>query len=66
MGITTIERMSNYLEILESLSGLKTQNFGFANRAINNKVNKWTFRFLTKGGKKLTSAMPAYVMHVLG
>lgn len=25
-------------------------------------MNSWTFRFLTKGGKKLTSAMAAHVM----
>ena len=59
--------MENYLGIPESLGGSKTQFFGFLNERVNNKVNGWTVRFLTKGGKyvminSVASTMSNHVM----
>jgi len=66
-GIITIGGMSSYLGIPESFGGSKTQIFGFLNEMINSKVNSWTVRFITKGGKEVlikyvASAMPNHVM----
>ena len=43
--------------------------FGFVQDRLNNKVNGWTFRFFTKGGKKViiksvVTALPNHVMSV--
>lgn len=67
LGITKLGGMGNYLGIPECLGGSKTQVFGFLNEKVNNKVNSWTVRFLTKGGKEVminsvASAMPNHVM----
>ena len=67
LGITKLGAMGNYLGILESLGGSKTQIFGFLNERVNNKVNSWTVRFLTKGGKEVminsvASTMPNHTM----
>ena len=67
LGITTIGGMETYLGIPESLGGSKPQVFGFLNERINNKVNNWKIRFITKGGKEVlikseASAMPTHVM----
>ena len=67
LGIKKLGGMRNYLGIPESLGGSKTQVFGFLNERVNNKVNSWTVRLLTKGGKEVminsvVSAMPNHVM----
>ena len=67
LGITTIGCMGTYLGIPESLGGSKTQIFGFLHERVNNKVNNWTIRFITKGGKEVliksvASPMPTHVM----
>ena len=67
LGITNVGGMSNYLGIPESLGGSKIQIFGYLNDRVNNKVNGWTVRFLTKGGKEVliksvASPMPMHVM----
>lgn len=67
MGITAIGGMANYLGIPESLVGSKIQVFGYVTERINQKVNSWTVRFLTKGGKEVliksaATAMPNHVM----
>ena len=67
LDITTLGGMGTYLGIPESLGGSKTQVFGFLNERINNKVNNWTLRFITKGGKEVliksvASSMPTHVM----
>ena len=43
--------------------------FGFVQERLNNMVNGWTFRFLTKGGKdviikSVVTALPNHVMSV--
>ena len=43
--------------------------FGFVQDRLNNKVNGWTFRFFTKGGKEVinksvVTALPNHVMFV--
>ena len=53
LGITTIGGMGTYLGIPESLGGFRTHVFGFLNERANNKVNNWTIRFITKGGKEV-------------
>ena len=50
LNITNLGGMGAYLGIPESLGGSKIQIFGFLNERVNNKVNSWTVRFLTKGG----------------
>ena len=59
--------MGNYLGIPESLEGTKVQIFSFLNERVNNKVNDWTIRFLTRGGKEVliksvASPMPTHGM----
>ena len=51
LGITNLGGMSNYLGVSESLGGSKIQFFGYLSDRVNNKVNGWTVRFLTRGGK---------------
>lgn len=53
LGITSLGGIGNYLGILESLQGSKIQIFGFLNERVNHKVNGWTVRFLTRGGKEV-------------
>ncbi|XP_056862248.1 uncharacterized protein LOC108858352 [Raphanus sativus] len=67
LGISTIGGMANYLGIPESLGGSKIQVFGYVTERINQKINSWTVRFLTKGGKEVliksaANAMPNHVM----
>ena len=45
--------MRTYLGLLESLGGFKIQVFGFVHDRLNNRVNGWTFKFFTKGGKEV-------------
>lgn len=67
LGITNLGGMWTYLGIPESLGGSKIQIFDFLNERVNNKVNGWTVRFLTRGGKEVliksvASPMPTHVM----
>ena len=67
LGTNNLGGMRTYLGIPESLGGSKIQIFGFLNERVNNKVNGWTVRFLTRGGKKVliksvASPMPTHVM----
>ena len=69
LGIHNIGRMRSYLGLLESLGGFKVQVFGFVQDRLNNRVNGWTFRFFTKGGKEViiksvVTALPNRVMSV--
>ena len=53
--------------IPESLGGSKIQVFGFVQERLNNRVNGWTFKFFTKGGKEViikyvVTALPNHVM----
>lgn len=67
LGITNLGGMGTYLGIPESLGGSKIQIFGFLNERVNNKVNSWTVRFLTRAGKEVliksaASPIPTFVM----
>ena len=52
--------------IPENLGGSKVQVFGFVQDRLNNRVNGWTFKIFTKGGKELiikyvATALPNHV-----
>lgn len=54
--------MESYLGITESLGGYKVHVFGYVTERINQKVNSWTVRFLTKGGKEVMIKSAATAM----
>ena len=67
LGIQNIGGMGTYLGLPESLGGSKTQVFGFVQDRLSNRVNGWTFKFFTKGGKEViiktvVTALPNLVM----
>ena len=67
LGIQNLGSMGSYLGIPESLKGSKIQVFGFVQERLNNRVNGWTFKFFTKGGKEViiksvVTALPNHVM----
>lgn len=51
-GITTIGGMGTHLDIPESLGGEKTQVFAFVQERLHDRINGWTSKFLSKGGKR--------------
>ena len=68
LGIQNLGGMGSYLGIPESLEGSKIQVFGFVQERLNNRVNGWTFKFFTKGGKEviIKSVVTALPNHVMG
>ena len=69
LGIQNLGGMGSYLGLPESLGGSKVQVFGFVQERLNKRVNGWTFRFFTKGGKEVIiksviTALPNHVMSV--
>ena len=68
LGIQNLGGMGSYLGIPESLGGSKVQVFGFVQERLNNRVNGWTFKFFTKGGKEviIKSVVTALPNHVMG
>ena len=69
MGIQNIGGIESYLGLPESLGGSKVQVFGFVQDRLNNRVNGWTFRFFTKGGKEViiksvVTVLSNHVMYV--
>ena len=52
--------MGSYLGIPESLGGSKTQVFGFLQERLDTRVNIWTFKFFTKGGKRSDYKVSGY------
>ena len=68
LGIQNQGGMGSYLGIPESLEGSKVQVFGFVQERLNNRVNGWTFKFFTKGGKEviIKSVVTALPNHVMG
>ena len=68
LGVQNLGGMRSYLGIPESLGGSKIQVFGFVQERLNNRVNGWTFKFFTKGGKEviIKSVVPALPNHVMG
>ena len=68
LGIQNLGGMGSYLGIPESLEGSKVQVFGFVQERLINRVNGWTFKFFTKGGKEviIKSVVTALPNHVMG
>ena len=69
LGIKNLGGMRSYLGLPESLGGSKVQVFGFVQERFNKRVNVWTFRYFTKGGKEViiksvVTALPNHVMSV--
>ena len=67
LGIQNLGGMGTYLGLPESLGGSKIQVFVFVQERLNNRVNGWTFKFFTKGGKEVIiksviTALPNHVM----
>ena len=67
MGIHNLGGMRTYLGLPKSLGGSKIKVFVFVHDRLNNKVNGWTFKFFTKGGKEVIiksviTALPNHVM----
>ena len=59
--------MGSYLGLPENLGGSKIQVFSFVQHRLHNRVNGWTFKFFTKGGKEViiksvVTALPNHVM----
>ena len=59
--------MGFYLGLPENFGGSKIQVFSFVQDRLNNRVNCWTFKFFTKGGKEaliksVVTALPNHVM----
>lgn len=59
--------MGTYLDLPEKIHGSKTQVFAFVRDRIQSRVNTWTSKFLSKGGKEVLiksqgQSLPTYVM----
>ena len=62
--------MGTYLGIFEDISGSKRKLFAFLKDRLQNRVNGWTGRWLTKEGKEvliksILLALPTYIMSTL-
>ncbi|XP_048605537.1 uncharacterized protein LOC125583041 [Brassica napus] len=67
MGIQNEGGMGTYLGIPEDISGSKCKLFAFLKDKLMHRVNGWTGRWLSKGGKEvliksILLALPTYVM----
>ena len=67
MGIHNLGGMGSYLGLSENVGGSKIQAFSFVQDQSNNRVNGWTFKFFTKGGKEViiksvVTTLPNHVM----
>jgi len=67
MGISQEGGMETYLGLPEKIHGSKAQVFAFARDRLQTRVNTWTSKFLSKGGKEVliksqAQALPTYVM----
>ncbi|KAG7564174.1 Ribonuclease H domain [Arabidopsis suecica] len=67
LGITNIGGMGSYLGLPESLGGSKTKIFSFVRDRLQTRINGWSAKFLSKGGKEVmiksvAAALPTYVM----
>ena len=67
LGIQNLGSMRSYLGLPENLGGSKIQVFSFVQDWLNNRVNGWTFKVFTKGGKEViikyvVTALPNHVM----
>ena len=67
LGIQNLGGMRTYLGLPENLGGSKIQVFSFVQDRLNKRVNSWTFKFFTKGGKEViiksvVMTLPNHVM----
>lgn len=67
LGIQKEGGMDTYLGIPENISGSKKQVFAFVQDRLHNRVNSWSSKLLSRGGKEVllksvAQALPAYVM----
>ncbi|XP_013700585.1 uncharacterized protein LOC106404409 [Brassica napus] len=67
LGIQNEGEMGSYLGIPEDISGSKCKLFAFLKDKLLHRVNGWTGRWLSKGGKEvliksMLLALPTYVM----
>ncbi|XP_013614584.1 PREDICTED: uncharacterized protein LOC106320769 [Brassica oleracea var. oleracea] len=67
LGIQNEGEMGSYLGIPEDISGSKCKLFAFLKEQLLHRVNGWTGRWLSKGGKEvliksILLALPTYVM----
>ncbi|XP_048623608.1 uncharacterized protein LOC125592465 [Brassica napus] len=67
LGIQNERGMGTYLGIPEDISGSKCKLFAFLKEKLMHRVNGWTGRWLSKGGKEvliksILLALPTYVM----
>ena len=51
-----------YLGMPEKICGSKKQVFSFVQERINGRINSWSGKLLSKGGKEVQIAVPTYVM----
>lgn len=67
LAIQNIGGMKSYLGLPENLGGSKVQLFSFVQERLNSKVNGWTFKFFTNGGKEviIKSVVIANPNHVM-
>ena len=67
LGIQNLGGMGSYLGLPENLGDSKIQVFSFVQDRLNNRVNEWTFKFFTKGGKEviIKSVVSALANHVM-
>ena len=62
LRIHNLGGMMSYLRISECLGGSKTELFVFLQENLHNRVNGWTFRSFSKGGKEAVIKLVAMVM----
>ena len=67
LGITKEDGMGMYLGMPEKICGSKKQVFSFVQERMNNHINSWSAKLLSKRGKKVqiksvAQAVPTYVM----
>ncbi|KAG7543067.1 Reverse transcriptase domain [Arabidopsis thaliana x Arabidopsis arenosa] len=67
LGISTEGGMGTYLGLPEKIHGSKTQVFSFVRDRLHSRLNTWSAKFLSKGGKEIliksvAQALPTYVM----
>ena len=67
LGITKKGGMGVYLGLPEKICGSKKQAFAFIQERLHNRINSWSAKLLSKGGKEVllksvAQALPTYVM----
>ena len=67
LGIQNLGGMGSYLGLPENSDGSKIQVFSFVQEHLNNRINRWTFKIFSKGGKEviiksMVTALPNHVM----